>query len=387
MSSVFISQSSNESLKVFFSENPVNISGTPSLIALVKQALSCYTSTLFPKGFALLTQNLEVIASDNSLTITFDFPFPCASEWSSLAQALTEHTKKDVSVNVNLLVEPVRQHNLVHIKNIVAVASGKGGVGKSTTTVNLAYALMKEGAKVGVLDADIYGPSIPTLLGLKDQQPTPTADNKMTPLYSNGVAAMSIGFLMDPNDATVWRGPMASRAFSQLLNDTQWPELDYLLIDMPPGTGDIQLTLAQQVPVAAAVIVTTPQDIAMVDAIKGIAMFEKVTLPVLGIVENMSYHVCDNCGHHSHIFGQEGGQDIADIYKTPLLGQLPLNIDICQDADLGKSIVLENSTSDISLQYRKIAQNVAAELFEQLDMRSATTAELSIINKTIEEKS
>jgi ATP-binding protein involved in chromosome partitioning len=198
----------------------------------------------------------------------------------------------------------------------------------------------------------------------------------MTALNAYGLSAMSIGFLVPDEDATVWRGPMASGAFNQLLTETAWPKLDYLLIDMPPGTGDIQLTLAQKVPVAAAVVITTPQDIALADAVKGIAMFDKVQVPVLGIIENMSYHQCENCGHQSYLFGQNGGKDIAKDYETRLLGQLPLDISIREDADLGKSVLIENSASDIAVLYRKIANNIAAELFLQLDNRSSTNAEV-----------
>lgn len=368
-----------QSLSQFFDFS--NDSAPPAhlVISSIEQALTHYRSDFFPNGFTALLDDLRISEVAGNFEVAFSFHIPCKGEWNRIIEILSPYVAGKVIFNVSLNVQPVRKHGISQVKNIIAVASGKGGVGKSTTAVNLAYALIAEGAKVGVLDADIYGPSIPTLLNLKEARPSPAADNKMLPLYSEGLAAMSIGFLMDPNDATVWRGPMASKAFAQLLNDTQWPELDYLIIDMPPGTGDIQLTLAQQVPVAAAIIVTTPQDISMVDAIKGIAMFDKVKLPVLGIVENMSYHVCDNCGHHSHIFGEDGGQDIANIFETPLLGQLPLNIEIRQDADLGKSIILQNSTSDISRQYRKIAQKLATELYNQLDMRSADTAKITTI--------
>ena len=272
----------------------------------------------------------------------------------------------------------MREHSLKNIGNIIAVASGKGGVGKSTTAVNLAYALMAEGAKVGILDADIYGPSIPTLLGLKGIKPTSNDGKNLTPLNANGLHAMSIGFLVSEDDATVWRGPMASSAFSQLLNETAWPELDYLIVDMPPGTGDIQLTLAQKVPVAAAIVVTTPQDLALADAVKGIAMFEKVKVPVLGVIENMSYHLCENCGHQSALFGHGGGEDIAQQYNTRLLGQLPLDITIRENADLGKSGLIENSTSDLAQVYRKIARNIGGELFNKLDARSPQTSEIAI---------
>jgi ATP-binding protein involved in chromosome partitioning len=221
------------------------------------------------------------------------------------------------------------------------------------------------------------------MLGLKDEKPSSSDGKLMTPLYAKaikgakGLCAMSIGFLVDEADATVWRGPMASTAFNQLLNETDWPELDYLLIDMPPGTGDIQLTLAQKVPVAAAVIVTTPQDIALIDAVKGIAMFDKVKVPVLGIVENMSYHLCENCGHQSHIFGEAGGKHMAEDQETLLLGQLPLDITIRQDADFGESDIIENSAGEIANHYRKIARNVSAQLFLQCDSASPLTATIT----------
>ncbi len=314
-------------------------------------------------------------------------PFVCQGELDLVAQTLSENLERPVKIEIALAIKPVRQFSLGNDKNkaeqdsiqgkvanIIAIASGKGGVGKSTTTVNLAYALMCEGARVGILDADIYGPSIPSMLGLKNEKPSSSDGKLMTPLDAKGLSAMSIGFLVDEADATVWRGPMASSAFNQLLNETDWPELDYLLIDMPPGTGDIQLTLAQKVPVAAAVIVTTPQDIALIDAVKGIAMFDKVKVPVLGIVENMSYHLCENCGHQSHIFGEAGGEHMAQDHETKLLGQLPLDIAIRQDADFGESDIIENSAGEIANHYRKIARNISAQLFLQCDTASPLTA-------------
>jgi ATP-binding protein involved in chromosome partitioning len=215
------------------------------------------------------------------------------------------------------------------------------------------------------------------MLGLKDAKPSSSDGKLMTPINANGLYAMSIGFLVNEADATVWRGPMASGAFNQLLNETDWPALDYLLIDMPPGTGDIQLTLAQKVPVAAAVIVTTPQDIALIDAAKGIAMFDKVKVPVLGIVENMSYHLCENCGHQSYIFGESGGNHMAKDHETHLLGQLPLDIAIRQDADFGESDIIENSAGEIANHYRKIARNMSAQLFLQCDTASPITATIT----------
>ncbi|WP_019029086.1 iron-sulfur cluster carrier protein ApbC [Colwellia piezophila] len=359
---------------------------------LIKESLTHYISDNFPQGVLSVCQQFT-LSQHKTIIIKLVMPFVCQGELDLVAQTLSESLACEVSINVELAIKPVRQFSLGKaqegngqralsqgippqgkIANIIAIASGKGGVGKSTTTVNLAYALMSEGAKVGILDADIYGPSIPTMLGLKNEKPSSSDGKLMTPLKVNGLSAMSIGFLVDQADATVWRGPMASTAFNQLLNETDWPELDYLLIDMPPGTGDIQLTLAQKVPVAAAVIVTTPQDIALIDAVKGIAMFDKVKVPVLGIIENMSYHICENCGHQSHIFGEAGGEDMAQEYETKLLGQLPLDITIRQDADLGESAVFENSAGEIASHYRKIARNMSAQLFLQCDNASPLTA-------------
>ncbi len=229
---------------------------------------------------------------------------------------------------------------LTGIKNIVAVASGKGGVGKSTVAVNLALAWAAQGARVGLLDADIYGPSQPLMLGLEGQRPNSPDGKTLIPLKAHGISAMSIGFLIDAEQPMVWRGPMVTQALTQLLSETQWGELDYLVVDMPPGTGDIQLTLAQRVPVSGAVIVTTPQDIALADARKGLKMFEKVSVPVLGIVENMSLHVCSNCGHVEHIFGAGGGGRMAEQYGVSLLGELPLDAHIREEADGGKPTIV-----------------------------------------------
>ena len=349
---------------------------------LIKETLTHYVSDNFPQGILAVCPQLT-IEVQRAITIKLTMPFVCQGELDLIAQSLGESLAKTVTFQIQLDIKPVRQFSLAReqsatkqgqVANIIAIASGKGGVGKSTTTVNLAYALMSEGAKVGILDADIYGPSIPTMLGLKNEKPSSNDGKLMTPLNANGISAMSIGFLVDESDATVWRGPMASTAFNQLLNETAWPELDYLLIDMPPGTGDIQLTLAQKVPVAAAVIVTTPQDIALIDAVKGIAMFDKVKVPVLGIIENMSYHICEKCGHQSHIFGEAGGEPMAEDQQTKLLGQLPLDITIRQDADLGESDVFENSAGEIASHYRKIARNISAQLFLQCDNASPLTA-------------
>jgi ATP-binding protein involved in chromosome partitioning len=248
------------------------------------------------------------------------------------------------------------------ILNVIAVASGKGGVGKSTTAANLALALATQGARVGILDADIYGPSQPLMMGLAGERPTTTDGKHLEPLRAYGVAVMSIGFLIDPDQPMVWRGPMVTQALMQLLGDTQWGELDYLVVDMPPGTGDTQLTLSQRVPVSGALIVTTPQDIALLDARKGLLMFRKVAVPVLGIVENMALHVCSQCGHAEHIFGAGGGQRMAEQYGVPVLGSLPLDIRIREQADGGRPTVVAEPGSPLALAYDSMARRVAAHL-------------------------
>jgi len=253
---------------------------------------------------------------------------------------------------------------LENVKNIIAVASGKGGVGKSTTSVNLALALASEGATVGLLDADIYGPSQPRMMGLSGQ-PESVDGKSLEPMENYGVQTMSIGFLIDEETPMIWRGPMVTQALEQLLNDTKWRDLDYLLIDLPPGTGDTQLTLAQKVPVSGAVIVTTPQDIALLDARKGLKMFEKVEVPILGIVENMSTHVCSQCGHEEHIFGEGGGQSMASEAGIELLGSLPLEMGIRMQADSGKPTVVSDPNSRTADTYRAIARRAAARLSTQ----------------------
>jgi len=375
------SKSVNKSVAIQ-ADDSLSVSDTEQLII---DTLTNYVSSNFPQGIMDICQQFtfnQVTNKKPSIVVKLVMPFPCQGELDDIASSLSTALNRSIHFDIQLKVSAVRQSNLTgnmgNIANIIAIASGKGGVGKSTATVNLAYALMAEGAKVGVLDADIYGPSIPTMLGIANEKPSSNDGKLMTPLEVNGLSAMSIGFLVDASDATVWRGPMASGAFNQLLNETAWPELDYLLIDMPPGTGDIQLTLAQKVPVAAAVIVTTPQDIALIDATKGIAMFDKVKVPVLGIVENMSYHLCQNCGHKSHVFGESGGNKIAKEQETQLLGQLPLDINIRQDADLGQSELIENSSGEIAMHYRKIARNMAAQLFLQCDNASPLTPTVEI---------
>lgn len=261
------------------------------------------------------------------------------------------------------------------VRNVIAVGSGKGGVGKSTTAVNLALALQAEGARVGVLDADVYGPSIPAMLGLSGRPDSP--DNKsIEPMRAFGVEAMSIGLLVDQDTPMIWRGPMATSALMQLFTDTLWGDLDYLLIDLPPGTGDIQLTLAQKIPVAGAVIVTTPQDIATLDARKALKMFEKVDVPVLGIVENMAVHTCSQCGHSEHLFGEGGGQRMAEQYGVPLLGALPLDIHIREQGDAGQPVVVAAPESPAAQAYRAAARALGAELAKRPRARASIAASL-----------
>jgi ATP-binding protein involved in chromosome partitioning len=254
------------------------------------------------------------------------------------------------------------------VKKIVAIASGKGGVGKSTTAVNLALALLAEGQKVGLLDADIYGPSLPTMLGVAaDQRPEVINGKNFAPIVAHGLQTLSMGNLTTEDTPMVWRGPMASNALQQIIGQTLWHDLDLLIVDMPPGTGDIQLTLSQRVPLDGAVIVTTPQDIALMDAVKGVEMFNKVSVPVLGIVENMAMHICSNCGHQEHIFGTGGAQRMAQKYGVDILGSLPLDIRIREDLDDGIPTLVKSPEGDIASAYREMAQNLLAKLESQTD--------------------
>jgi ATP-binding protein involved in chromosome partitioning len=258
---------------------------------------------------------------------------------------------------------------LTQIKNMIAIASGKGGVGKSTTAVNLALALSKEGLRVGILDADIYGPSVPLMLGIT-HRPQITEQKKFHPILAHGLQSMSIGYLVDEKTPMVWRGPMVSGALLQLLNDTLWGDLDYLIIDLPPGTGDIQLTLSQKIPVTAAIIVTTPQDLALLDARRAYEMFQKVKVPVLGVVENMSMHVCSQCGHAEAIFGEGGAKKLEQQYTIPVLGQLPLDIQIREQTDSGKPTVIAHPESVNAKLYSDIARQIIVNLasWEKIDM-------------------
>ncbi len=327
-----------------------------------------------------LEQNLVAAGSvknisldGNKVTLDICLGYPAMGYIETLRTEIGQCLRKiagigaiQINISISIIAHSVQQtlKPLPQIKNIVAVASGKGGVGKSTTAVNLALALHSEGAQVGILDADIYGPSVPTMLGLSGYPESP--DNKtMNPKIAYGLQSISIGYLIDAEQPMIWRGPMVTGALQQLLNDTNWRDLDYLVVDLPPGTGDIQLTLSQQIPVSGAVIVTTPQDIALLDARRGLKMFEKVNVPVLGIIENMSSHICSNCGHEEAIFGSGGGQTMAQKYAVDLLGTLPLDIHIREQADSGRPTVVADPDSPVAQSYRLIARKMAAKLSRQ----------------------
>ncbi len=312
----------------------------------------------------------KIIIQGTDVSVTIELGYPAKSFVSELQsmvekklQALVGVGNINVEVTFNIASHSVQKslQSIANIKNIIAVASGKGGVGKSTTSVNLALALASEGANVGILDADIYGPSIPTMLGLSGH-PSSDDGKVMNPKISFGIQTNSIGYLVDKDQAMIWRGPMVTNALQQLLNETKWDNLDYLIVDLPPGTGDIQLTLSQQIPVTGAVIVTTPQDIALIDAQRGLSMFEKVKVPVLGIIENMSMHICRECGHEEAIFGQGGGVAMAEKNNIDLLGSLPLDINIRKYADSGKPTVVADPDSRATEIYKAIARKMAGKL-------------------------
>jgi ATP-binding protein involved in chromosome partitioning len=322
-------------------------------------------------------RNIRVSGADIALDV--ELGYPGRTQVDMIRKRVADRLKAlpgagSVTVTVSSRIVPhsvQRGVKLVpEVKNIIAVASGKGGVGKSTTAVNLALALAAEGASVGMLDADIYGPSQPTMLGIAGRPESPDGKT-LEPMTGHGIQAISIGFLIDVDTPMVWRGPMVTQALEQLLKDTRWHGVDYLVVDLPPGTGDIQLTLAQKVPVTGAVIVTTPQDIALIDARKGLKMFEKVGIPILGIVENMSTHICSACGHEEHIFGAGGAAKMCKDFDVEFLGALPLDIRIREDADGGKPSVVADPDGRIAEIYRSIARRVAVRISEQAkDMTS-----------------
>ncbi|MBU3710486.1 MAG: iron-sulfur cluster carrier protein ApbC [Limnohabitans sp.] len=337
-----------------------------ALLAALQTVVDPNTGNDFVSTKAL--KNLQISGDDVAFEV--ELGYPAKSQMPELRRLLIAAARSvpgvgNVSVNLSSkIIAHAAQRGvalLPQVKNIIAVASGKGGVGKSTTAVNMALALAAEGARVGLLDADIYGPSQPMMMGI-DGRPESDDGQTMEPLENHGVQVMSIGFLVNQDEAMIWRGPMATQALEQLLRQTNWKDLDYLIVDMPPGTGDIQLTLSQRVPMTGAVIVTTPQDIALLDARKGIKMFEKVGVPILGVVENMAVHVCTQCGHVEHIFGADGGKKMAAEYAMDYLGALPLNMQIRLQADSGMPTVIADPEGEIAKLYKSVARQVAVKV-------------------------
>jgi ATP-binding protein involved in chromosome partitioning len=357
-----------------------------ALLEALKTVIDPHTGQDFVSTRQL--KNLRI--SDGGVSFSVELAYPAKSQFALLRQALTNAALRvpgvgEVTVEIDSrIVSHAVQRGvqlLPKVKNIVAVASGKGGVGKSTTSVNLALALAAEGARVGLLDADIYGPSLPTMLGASGR-PESEDGQTMQPKENHGVQVMSIGFLVDADQAMIWRGPMATQALEQLLRQTNWGELDYLFVDMPPGTGDIALTLSQRVPLTGAVIVTTPQDIALLDAKKGLKMFEKVGVPILGIVENMAVHVCSNCGHVEHVFGSGGAARMAAEYGVQMLGALPLAMSIREQADSGRPTLVAEPDGEIAAVYRQVARTVAVKIAQQAKDFSAKFPTISISKNT-----
>jgi ATP-binding protein involved in chromosome partitioning len=309
-----------------------------------------------------IVKNLDSVDGDN---IKLTLNYPAASYHSVLIDEIVSkipNAKVEIATKINTYTTQAGVEKLPEVKNIIAVASGKGGVGKSTTAVNLALALQAEGAKVAILDADIYGPSQPRMLGVKDIKPETSGEGKLLPVLGCGMQSMSIGYLVDEENPMIWRGPMVTQALEQMLRDTLWRKVDYMVIDLPPGTGDIQLTMSQKIPVSGSVVVTTPQDIALIDAKKGLKMFEKVNIPILGIVENMSMHICSNCGHEEEIFGVGGGKAMAEEAGAAFLGALPLEKDIRLNVDNGMPSVAKEPNGRIAEIYKEIARKTAAKL-------------------------
>ena len=356
------------------------------LLAALTSVQDPHTGQDFVSTRAL--RNVQIHGGDVAFDV--ELGYPAKSLLPELRRSLVAAAKgvagvENVSVNITtkVVAHAVQRgvQLLPQVKNIIAVASGKGGVGKSTTAANLALALAAEGASVGVLDADIYGPSQPMMMGI-NRRPESDDGKTMEPLENYGVQVMSIGFLVDQDEAMIWRGPMATQALEQLLRQTNWKDLDYLIIDMPPGTGDIQLTLSQRVPMTGAVIVTTPQDIALLDAKKGIKMFEKVGVPILGIVGNMAVHVCSNCGQVEHIFGADGGKKMAADYGMDYLGALPLDMSIRLQADSGKPTVVADPDGEVAQIYKKVAREVAVKIARQAKDFSSKFPTISISKNT-----
>lgn len=337
---------------------------------LIESSLKLCIDPNTGKDFISSKSAKNIVIDGDKVNLDIVLGYPANSVMENIKKLVINHLQtvdgvNEVLINIGsrIVSHKVQQgvNLLPNVKNVIAVASGKGGVGKSTTSANLALALAAEGATVGLLDADIYGPSQPQMLGLSGR-PDSKDGKSIEPMEAHGIQAMSIGFLVDTDTPMVWRGPMVTGALEQLLRDTKWRDLDYLIIDLPPGTGDIQLTLAQKIPVTGAIIVTTPQDIALLDARKGLKMFEKVGIPILGIVENMSTHICSNCGHEEHIFGTGGGELMCKDYNVDLLGSLPLDIKIREQADGGQPTVAAEPEGDIAKIYKEIARKSAIKI-------------------------
>ena len=361
-----------------------------ALVQAVQEALETVVDPNTGKDFVSAKQLRNLRAEGGDVSFDVELGYPAKSQIPALRKALIAAARtvagvENVSVNLStkIVAHAVQRGvQLINgVRNVIAVASGKGGVGKSTTTVNLALALAAEGARVGILDADIYGPSQPMMMGIEGRPES--ADGKsMEPLENYGVQVMSIGFLVDADNPMIWRGPMATQALEQLLRQTNWNDLDYLLVDMPPGTGDIQLTLSQRVPLTGAVIVTTPQDIALLDARKGLKMFEKVGVPILGVVENMAVHVCEQCGHAEHIFGADGGKKMAAEYGVDYLGALPLNLSIRVQADAGRPTVVSDPDGEVAGIYKSVARAVAIKVAAKAKDFSSKFPTISISKNT-----
>jgi ATP-binding protein involved in chromosome partitioning len=362
----------------------------PLIESAVLEALQAVVDPNTGRDFVSTKQLRNLKLEGGDVAFDVELGYPAKSQIPGLRKALIAAARgvpgvENVSVNLaSKVVSHAVQRGvqlLPRVKNIIAVASGKGGVGKSTTAVNLALALAAEGASVGILDADIYGPSQPMMLGIEGR-PESADGQSMEPMENHGVQVMSIGFLVEADNPMVWRGPMATQALEQMLKQTNWRDLDYLIVDMPPGTGDIQLTLSQRVPLTGAVIVTTPQDIALLDARKGLKMFEKVGVPILGVVENMAVHVCSKCGHIEHIFGADGGRKMSEQYGVAYLGALPLELSIREQTDAGRPTVVSDPDGEIAAIYKAVARQIAVKIAEKSKDYSAKFPTISISKNT-----
>jgi ATP-binding protein involved in chromosome partitioning len=356
----------------------------------VENAVREYIDPYLQKDLVSAKVLMNVRIDGGKVTLELSFGFPVKGHESTVTAAMQARvgalagvSEVAVAMDNKIIAHKVQQgvKPIDGVKNILAVASGKGGVGKSTVAVNLALALAADGARVGILDADIYGPSQPRMLGVRGEKPESKDGQSLEPVPSYNLQTMSIGFLVDESTPMIWRGPMVTQALEQLLRDTRWHDVDYLVIDLPPGTGDTQLTLAQKIPVSGAVIVTTPQDISLIDALKGLKMFEKVQVPVLGVIENMSIHICSKCGHEEHIFGHGGGLRMAEEQNVDFLGSLPLDKQIRVDADEGKPTVVADPDGRIAQMYKDIARRATAKLSLQAKDYSAKFPSIKIVSQ------